>query len=505
MISLVWFKRDLRIDDHGPLADAARHGAVLPLYIIEPDYWQQRDTSVRQWLFIEQSLQLLDQQLSALGQPLLVIKGPATAVLRQLCQEFPIAQVLSHEETGNLWTFQRDLAVKQLLKELAIPWRQYRQHAVFRALEDRDLWAEQADQYLSGALYKRPVALPFICQGRMPTHAFRPQKPFDLPPCHMGQSAFALTDTWQSFFQHRAKDYSRHISLPDKASHSSSRLSPYLAYGQLSLRALQQHTLRSIKQQPALSFSLSSFYSRLRWHCHFIQKLESDPLIETEALHPGYARLRKQDFNTDWFWAWSHGYTGYPLIDACMRSLLATGWLHFRARAMLVAFACYHLWLDWRPVALHLAQCFVDYEPGIHYPQIQMQAGTTGINPNRMYNPVLQSQQKDPQGQFIRRWCPELRLVPDSWLHQPWLMPLNLQQQYGCVLGKDYPTPIVELQQAMRLAKQRLTECKQQQDSQWWREQKRQVVERHASRKRSPKRRRLSASSVTQLSLDLNE
>lgn len=182
MISLVWFKRDLRIDDHGPLADAARHGAVLPLYIIEPDYWQQRDTSVRQWLFIEQSLQLLDQQLSELGQPLLVIKGPATAVLRQLCQEFPIAQVLSHEETGNLWTFQRDLAVKQLLKELAIPWRQYRQHAVFRALEDRDLWAEQADQYLSGALYKRPVALPFICQGRMPTHAFRPQKPFDLPP-----------------------------------------------------------------------------------------------------------------------------------------------------------------------------------------------------------------------------------------------------------------------------------------------------------------------------------
>lgn len=199
MISLVWFKRDLRIHDHGPLTEAARQGAVLPLYIVEPDYWQQPDTSIRQWLFIEQSLQLLDQQLTALGQPLFVIKGPATQVIRQLCQEFPITQVLSHEETGNLWTFQRDLAVKQLLKELAVPWREYRQHAVFRALNNRDLWAEQADQYLSGALFQPPASIDFLAAGRQLLQPFRPQRVLDLPPCRQGQKAFALQNTTQSF------------------------------------------------------------------------------------------------------------------------------------------------------------------------------------------------------------------------------------------------------------------------------------------------------------------
>ena len=486
MTALVWFKRDLRIDDHMPLLQAAKTGAVLPLYIIEPDYWQQSDVSLRHWQFIAPALEQLNQQLTTLGQPLLVIKGPATAVLRQLCRQFAISAVYSHEETGNLWTYQRDLAVKRLLHELNIPWQQYRQFAVFRALSDRDNWFNLADNWLKSAPAPLVTRLPFIAAARWQLSELAPQRKTDLPLCTNLQNPCEAEQTFDSFLQVRCTDYRRHISLPAKAVRSCSRLSPYISYGQLSLRRLQQQTFLAQKQSTPTykQQGLQACFSRLRWHCHFMQKLEDEPAVEFFNMHRGYDGLRENDFNPALFQAWQTGHSGYPLIDAAMRSLLATGWLHFRARAMLVAFASYHLWLHWRPLALHLAQCFVDYEPGIHYPQIQMQAGTTGINPNRMYNPVKQSQQKDADGRFIRQWLPELRQVPDSWLHTPWLMPAALQQRYGCILERDYPAPIVDLQQAQQQARAKLSLWLKQHDKLHWQLQKQAVFVRHASRKR---------------------
>ena len=502
MTALVWFKRDLRIDDHQPLYQAAKTGAVLPLYIIEPDYWQQSDVSLRHWQFIAPALHSLNQQLTALGQPLLVVKGPATAVLRQLCRQFNISAVYSHEETGNLWTYQRDLAVKRLLQDLHIPWQQYRQFAVFRGLANRDNWFNLADSWLKTAPAPAVSRLPFVTAANWDLAELTPERRNDLALCTTIQSAGAAGHTFNSFISGRCDNYRQHISLAAKAVHSCSRLSPYISYGQLSLRQLQQQSYLALKQAGTQrrQQGLQAFFSRLRWHCHFMQKLEDEPAIEFFNMHRGFDGLREADFNPAHFTAWCHGNTGYPLIDAAMRCLLATGWLHFRARAMLVAFASYHLWLHWRPLALHLAQCFVDYEPGIHYAQIQMQAGTTGINPNRMYNPVKQSQQKDADGQFIRQWLPQLRRVPDSWLHTPWLMPTSLQQQYGCVIECDYPSPIVNLQQAQQLARARLSLWLKQHDKQQWQQQQQTVFSRHASRKRPPITRRRIARD--QLSFD---
>jgi deoxyribodipyrimidine photo-lyase len=144
------------------------------------------------------------------------------------------------------------------------------------------------------------------------------------------------------------------------------------------------------------------------------------------------------------------------MVDACMRSLKATGWLNFRMRAMLVSFSSYHLWLHWREPGLFLARQFLDFEPGIHWSQMQMQSGTTGINTLRMYSPTKQAHDQDPEGVFIRRWVPELARVPLPYLAEPWKMDVSVQRMAGCIIGVDYPAPVVDDKVALKLAKDRL-------------------------------------------------
>jgi deoxyribodipyrimidine photo-lyase len=139
-----------------------------------------------------------------------------------------------------------------------------------------------------------------------------------------------------------------------------------------------------------------------------------------------------------------------------MRALLASGWINFRMRAMLLSFASHHLWIDWRDSGLHLARLFVDYEPGIHWSQCQMQSGTTGINTIRIYNPIKQGLDHDPEGEFLEHWLPELAGVPAIWRHEPWRMDPATQEACGCRIGRDYPAPIVEVAAAAREARERL-------------------------------------------------
>ncbi len=230
--------------------------------------------------------------------------------------------------------------------------------------------------------------------------------------------------------------------------------------------------------------SLASFGERLRWHCHFMQKLEDEPELETQCYVPQMEALRGEP-NPDRLDAWCAGRTGYPMVDACMRALHAGGWVNFRMRAMLVSFASYDLWLDWRPTSRFLARQFVDYEPGIHYPQFQMQSGTTGINTLRIYHPTKQARDHDPDGVFLRRWLPELEGVPLEQLATPWQMSSDEQLRAGCVIGRDYPAPIVDHAQASRAAAAAVRAVRRTEGA---REAAREVLDRHGSR-RSPRRR----------------
>lgn len=456
-MNVVWFKRDLRVHDHAPLAAAAAHGPVVPLYVIEPEYWGLPDTSKRQFEFVQHSLKALNQSLSQLGQPLWLYSGSVVAVLEALRQRFGTVTLFSHMETGNGWTFERDLAVKRWAQATATPWHEYRQHGVVRGLQNRGGWAEQWETLMA----EPEAALPNLTGPGQGPWEWQTPSFSDHSACQVQaggeQAGLATLD---SFLSERGRDYRQAMSSPLEAADACSRLSPHLALGTVSLRRVlnQARQARAVQADATYRRSLQSFDKRLHWHCHFIQKLESEPRLEFEPLHRGFSGLKPEAPDAEVVERWIEGHTGWPFVDACMRSLKATGWLNFRMRAMVVALSAYHLWQPWRAPALKLAQRFVDYEPGIHFSQVQMQSGTTGINVNRIYNPIKQSMDQDPDGTFIRRWVPELAGYTGEWVHQPWRAPVGLQRRMGALIGQDYSSPIADPIQAAREAKAKLTD-----------------------------------------------
>jgi deoxyribodipyrimidine photo-lyase len=503
---LMWFKRDLRLADHPALQLAAGLGTVLPVYVAEPDYWGLPDTSARQWNATAEALHDLRDSLAAIGGVLMIRSGDCVEILDRLCRQHRIERIISHQETGNLWTYARDRRVADWARAAGIIWNEVPQTGVVRRLAGRDGWARQRDAFMvqPQAQLDQVTFAQGVEGGPIPDARALKLLPDGAKHRQNGGRVQGLISL-DSFLTRRGLPYRAAISSPVTGERACSRLSVVLATGALSPREVVQATADRQAARPPGGWgpSLRSFQSRLAWHDHFIQKLEDQPSIQQRALHPATEGLRDRVPDTARLAAWSTGETGLPFLDACMRYLHATGWLNFRMRAMAMSVASYHLWLDWRATGAVLARLFTDYEPGIHWPQVQMQSGTTGINTPRIYNPVKQGQDQDPTGVFTRRWCPELGMVPDTHLHTPWTWP-----EASTVLGRRYPEPIIDVNAAARTARDRVWSLRKEAG---FATEAARIVDRHASRSdgtgrfvndRSPVRRARVAPS-TQMMLDL--
>ncbi|WKL15558.1 FAD-binding domain-containing protein [Comamonas testosteroni] len=500
--TVVWFKRDLRVYDHAPLAHAAVRGPVLCLYVLEPGIWRQPDCALQHYEFLRESLRDLAQQLRVLGARLQLAVGELTDVLSRLHAQQPFASLVSHQETGNSVTYARDLAVARWCRAQGVSWQEWPQHGVVRCLPSRDQWLGMWQSHMAADRVAAPVpaSLRSVC---LPWRTTWPEPSAigllddHQVPLRQRGGRSAGQQVLDDFLNIRCANYRGGISSPLSAADACSRLSPYLSSGSLSMREVVQATQQQQLQLTGLRDpesrrlhqGLVAFMSRLHWHCHFIQKLESEPEIEWRNLHQGYDGLRESAHNADYFEALQAGRTGWPLVDACVAMLRETGWLNFRMRAMLVSVASFPLWLHWRPVGLWLARQFLDYEPGIHWSQMQMQAGTTGINALRVYNPLKQAKDHDPGGVFVRRWLPALQQVPDAWIFEPWQMPLQLQARCGVRVGTDIASPLVDLAEATRVAKSRVHSVRAQPSV---RSAKAAILQKHGSRDHLSQRRKRS-------------
>jgi len=429
------------------------------------------------------------------------------AVLEQLAGEVDLAALWSHEETTNGIAYARDRAVRQWARSRGVPWHERPQTGVVRRLASRDAWASQWEARMASPPLRAPARVLGVVvpsDGVLDAAALRARGvhvPDDSHVAFVPSGERAARQTLWQFLTERGVDYRRAMSSPVLAPLACSRISEHLATGTLSIRqALHAMRTRRAELHARLTDgepvdrrwfdAFRSFEARLHWHCHFMQKLEDEPALEHRCACAPFEMLRDSSAHADRLRAWQEGMTGVPIVDACMRALHAHGWLTFRMRAMLVSYAAYDLWLDWRAFGPWLARQFVDYEPGIHYSQLQMQSGTTGINTLRIYNPWQQGERFDADGTFIRTWVPELAALPTDWIHRPHEMPVMIQAMYGVRVGRSYPQPLTDHAAAVREAKSRIAAIQQ---AAGFRSAARRVFERHGSRAQSASARGLGA------------
>lgn len=457
-VHIVWFKKDLRVHDHAALnAAAASNAPVIPLYIFEPGYWALPEHSQRQFSFLLECLDDLNASLLQLGAPLIVRTGDAVDILSALHRKFGVEAIHCHEESGLQWSFDRDRAVHRWARNAGISVREQPQNGVQRGLNFRQGWEHHWQSVMRRPRLVAPESLRStgVESEPLPLAEDFGLGPDDCPGREKGgrrAGVESLRDL-QSIWSAPSQGYGT-------SGCAGSSLSAHLAFGTVSMREAWQGARRIVETRPSDDASQAAsmaarFASWLSSRARDFQQLEDQTTLDSRNLHPAHDGVRPQPAVDDpRLNAWLDGRTGFPFLDACMRSLRATGQLGCEDRSSVLAFATQHLWMDWKAPARGLAARLTDFEPAIHFAEARNLSAIT--NAPRIFNPVKQSRDQDPSGAFIRRWVPELSALPDQWLHAPWEAPASIRAQAGIVLGQSYPMRMVDHMAAAQEARSRI-------------------------------------------------
>ena len=452
MTALWWIKKDFRLSDNPALTAAlASAERVVPVFRFEPAVLAAEETSafhVAAWC---EALADLRGRLAAHGADVLVLEGDAVGTFARLRETLPFDAVWSHQEIGSEVTFARDRAVGDWAASVGVAWHEEMQTGVFRGGLDRDTRSAAWKRFMRGGplpppdpadlarLAVPPEAAALALGGPLTPERFGHPLSDTQRANRQSVSETAAEDTLRSFLFDRGACYAGGISSPNLAFVCGSRLSVHLAWGTVTGREVyaateaRQAELKGAEGDDAKKWrtSLKSFKSRLHWRDHFVQRLETEPQMETEPLNPAYAALPTP--GDDFLEPWLAGRTGWPLVDACMRCAAETGFLNFRMRALVTSVATHTLRIDWRKTLYPVARLWADYEPGIHIAQTQMQAGVVGINQLRVYSPDKQLADHDADATFVHRWVPELADVPAEAILKHHARPVP-----------GYPEPLVD-------------------------------------------------------------
>ncbi len=440
-MNIVWHRRDLRTGDNKALSEAGEE--AQPVFIFDPEWLENDLVSDARTEFVLESLKDLNRQYIEKGSHLALLHGNPIEKLEQFSADHEIY----FNKDANHFRQKMEQEVREKFQGVD-------NSAIDTSGRDQSDWGRKAKKWFQDDRIRAPESLKSnTVESEVTIDEIREIYSITPEKEKFGEGGTTEARKRLESFLDRIEDYSGCISPPSKAEASTSHLSPYIRYGCISPREVYQRAAE-VKSEVDNRQSVEMFMDRVFWQQHFNQKIEDNPQLFREAINPVYRDLNKDNIDKEKIEVWKNGRTGFPLVDASMRALVETGWLNFRMRAMCASFFSYILKQWWKDGADFFYRHLIDADVAINYYQWQMQSGLIGVHANRIYNPTKQVEENDPEGDFIRKYVPELRTVPTEYIAEPWKMPEEVQRENGVIIGRNYPEPVVDYSREAQKARE---------------------------------------------------